>query len=206
MARDIQMRLVYAWEREAYPGYFDKARSVGVPEARELIRKVHADVLAAGGFAHEAPVVKFTKRNGSACASWGRLKFTPSMLTPEIVLHEIAHSLTWNPTASREAMRWSKNLRTPMIDHALRRLCTQGHGPRYVACFIALCERYAGHSADAALALARGFHYQAWGPWRTVRAQAEGGSPYMRERAKVTKFGSVRVDAEALAYWRALLA
>ena len=113
MARDIQMRLVYAWEREAYPGYFDKARSMVVPEAREMIRKVHADVRSAGGFAHEAPVVKFTKRNGSACASWGRLKFTPSMLTPEIVLHEIAHSLTWNYEATRVAMRLPRGQRGP---------------------------------------------------------------------------------------------
>ena len=206
MARDIQMRLVYAWEREAYPGYFDKARSMVVPEAREMIRKVHADVRSAGGFAHEAPVVKFTKRNGSACASWGRLKFTPSMLTPEIVLHEIAHSLTWNYEATRVAMRLPRGQRGPLHEHALRRFCTQGHGPRYVACFIALCERYAGHSAELALSIARGFKYQAWGPWRTVRAQAEGGTAYMRERATVTKFGSVRVDMDALAYWRALLA
>ena len=205
MARDIQKHLVYAWEREAYPGYFDKARSVGVPEAREMIRKVHADVRSAGGFAHEAPVVKFTKRNGSACASWGQLKFTPGLLTPELVLHEIAHSLTWNFEAMRVALRLPKDQLGPLHDHAVRRFCTQGHGPRYVACFIALCERYAGHSAELALSTARGFKYQAWGTCRRLRAQA-GGMSYMLERAKVTKFGSVRVDLEALAYWRALLA
>src|SRR5580704_11608912 len=152
MARDMQKQLVYAWERKLIPGYM-KTNPLEVPDVRALIRKVHDDVRAAGGFAHEAPVVQFNKRNGSACASWGLLKFTPGYHTVELVLHEIAHSLTWNFMRSRLAMR--TNSTDPLLLHARARFCSQGHGPRYVACFIALLERYAGYQADASVALAR---------------------------------------------------
>ena len=197
MSRDIQMRLVYAWERKAYPGYFDSARSLEVTDVRALVKRVHSDVLRAGGYAHEAPVVQFTKRNGSACAKWGLLKFTPGRVSPELALHEIAHALTWHWHASQSAMR--TNADDPLTIHARKLFCTQGHGPRYVACFIALCERYAGHSADRCVELARSFDYEVW---RMVHT----GNGMMQQRQYVTKRGSVRIDMAALAYWRALLA
>ena len=194
MARDAQKALVYAWEKQFCPGYWT-ANPVEVPEVRALIRKVHADVLAAGGFAHEAPVVQFTKRSGAACASWGILKFTPGKHSLEVVLHEIAHSLTWNIPSYLAAA------------HGRKVSCSMGHGPRYVACFIALLERYAGKSVDHALILAQSFAYQTPGPWRTVSQKADGGSrtTYMRQREMVTKRGRVQIDMAALAYWRDLL-
>jgi hypothetical protein len=204
MARDTQKALVYAWEKQFCPGYWT-TNPVEIPEVRALIRKVHADVLAAGGFAHDAPVVKFTKRSGSACASWGILKFTPGKHTLEVVLHEIAHSLTWNHVTMTLALR--SNSTDPLMQHARKLFCRMGHGPRYMACFIALLEHYAGRSVDAALALARDFNYQAPGPWRIVSQKADGGSrtTYMRQREMVTKRGRVQVDMAALAYWRDLL-
>jgi hypothetical protein len=206
MARDAQRHLVYAWERVACPTFGKPDEAVTPSVVRAVIRRVHADVILAGGFASDAPVVKFTKRNGSACASWGMLKFTPTRLNMWLTLHEIAHSLTFNPRVSQVAMR-NRCDRTPIQDHALRFLTLEGHGPRYVACFMALLERYAGLDLDHMLSLARSFRYQALGPWRIVRQQSDatGRVSLYRTREPVMRTGSIRVDMTALSYWRNLL-
>lgn len=203
MARDSQRSKVYAWERVAYPGMFTE-RKLTALEARQLVQRVHQDVIAIGGFADANPVVKFTKRAGGACASWGNLNFTRGSITIDLVLHEVAHSLTWNPSVLRLADAFTTS---PLGKHALAFFCDQGHGPRWVACFIALQERYNGRNVEAALQTAHFFRYQGWGPWKTVntRLSIGGRKIYDRVRTKEIKFGSIKVSAAALEYWRLLL-
>lgn len=208
MARDTQRAKVYAWERIAFPGFLT-TNKLTPRETRELIARVYADVAAAGGHAPD-PVIKFTKRAGSACASWRQLNFTPRNITLALALHEIAHSLTYDSLSLHFALRQlsvAPSELSPFQSHALERFCDQGHGPRYVACYIALMERYAGHDPDKARQTAALFRYEAWGPWRAVSTSMSGdGRPRTHmQRRRETKIGRVNVSVAALAYWRSLL-
>lgn len=211
--RDVQKSLAYGWERAAYPGYLTERR-LGTMAANYLVLQVHRDVIAAGGFALPSPVIKFTKRTQVGCARWGFLNFSPRQLTTDVVLHEIAHSLTFSSPmlhGAHERLRaagYDKAKLSPLDRHALLWFCNQGHGPRWVACFIALQERYNGRSAEAALEAAAHFTYEAWGPKRIfdVTISENGRKTWRWERKRVQKTGRLTVSREALQYWRALLA
>jgi hypothetical protein len=201
--RDVQMSLVYAWQKVAYPKFWES--KLLNSEVRALVNKVHQDVILAGGWAVHTPEVKFTKRAGGACASWGRLNFTPHQSTLYLVLHEIAHSLTYLTSKARRELLPTKG--EDFKRHVDRYVDVQGHGPRYVACLIALVEKYAGCPSDTALLTACDFKYDGWGPWQPMRqVQADGSVRRYKQRARTTKRGSVRVDVGALRYWRELLA
>jgi hypothetical protein len=106
------------------------------------------------------------------------------------------------------AAKWKSRELTEFEQHTLNYCDDQGHGAKYVACYIALMERYAGHAVAAAAQTARGFAHEAWGKWQLVgpSTSPDGRRLYRhRQRDRVTKYDSVRIDAKALAYWRALL-
>lgn len=206
MARDSQRAKVYAWEKIAYPGYLTD-RLLTDMGVRHLVRRVHDDVNRAGGIAALGQTIKFTKRAGGACASWGNLNFTPRKTSIYIALHEIAHSLTWNPRL-KDSVYETKSLADHARQHFQTCLDNQGHGPKYVACMLALIEKYAGNPAAPAVNLARYFKYEAWGSFRRVAAgkTADGRTIYALVRQKEMKVGSVEIDHHALWYWRDLLA
>ena len=144
--RDTHKTAVYRWEDAAY-GFtplLDPAM------AQALIALVHSDVirLVGDGAAHPAPTVLFDRRNDGASARWGVLHFNPRGARLETVLHEIGHSLTWNGQELFDlAARKLAGAKLAYVQHHLSFvLCDRGHGPRYVACLIALMERYAGRS------------------------------------------------------------
>lgn len=215
--RDAQRARVYAWERIAYPGFIT-ARKLTSPDAQVLVYRVHADIIARGGYAPNYPPIsiKFTKRRGGACASWRQMNFTRGAITLDLVLHELAHTLTWCPWERVSAFHRVDDARyagvpeaiSPLQRHLLEHGCDQGHGPKFVACFIALMERYGDRPASAALAVARSFEMSAWGPWtgprgqRMTRAEASWAGAC---RTRVKKRASVQVCTTSLAYWRNLL-
>lgn len=192
MARDVQRGKVYAWEKVAYPDY--KTRDLMTKEqVCELVRRVLTDVNQAGGIAPPRLVVQFTKRKGGACGSWRNLNFTPGKVTRHTVLHELAHALTWDYPARA------------LID---KQFDAEGHGPRFVACLIALAERYAGFPAGPAVQTAHFFRMETWGPWYIARIEELGDGRRLRhkQRDKVAKFASVKISREMLRYWQDLLA
>ena len=192
MARDVQLKKVYAWEKLAYPGYWTDGLLTreGV---RALIWKVHQDVRDAGGVACEPRLIdiKFTKRKrGSACASWGSFNFNPTCMPVCLVLHEIAHSLTWG---------------TP----DLPRRDAEGHGARYVACMIALLEHYAGRPAEPAIKLAGWFEMAGpprRGALKGIETRPDGRKFAVYEAIQTTRQTSVSISAVALQYWRGIFA
>lgn len=206
MARDTQMSKVYAWERLAFPSFATK-HPLKRYETQTLIYRVLADVKAAGGHT-PTPIIKFTNRNGSARGSWFTLNFTPTRISLHLAIHEIAHALTWCPPirVSAEVRAGLKQELTALERHLLDYGCNQGHGPKYVACYIALLERYADADVDALLDRARRFMMLGWGPWRVVGTVEKGGQTFrQKQRHKVVKPASVKVDRRALDYWRNLL-
>lgn len=211
--RDVQKSKCYAWERLAYRPDGKTPPSLHSREVIALVERVHADVIARGGYAHHAPVVKFTKRTGYACARWGHLNFTRGQASLDTVLHEIAHSLTWCPAELRAAHAQTLTGRalSAAEQHILRTACNQGHGPRYLACFIALMERYAGFDIGAPLILTAGFDMAGWGPWQRtpagtgVRSDGTQFSAWAMQRTRVTKRARLQVDTVALQCWRWLL-
>lgn len=213
--RDSQRAKVYAWEHLAYPKLWAE-ESLHSREVVALVNRVHEDVIDAGGHAAFSPEVRFTNRSGRACASWGKLTFTRGKTSRILVLHEIAHSLTWHPREYRtarakldaaQAAGSATTFLTGEQQHILRTGCNQGHGPRYVACFIALAERYAGADAAEAATLAAGFSVAGWGAWKSDRAWSEqrGGFVEIKTRGRVTKRARVAIDPVALQFWRQLL-
>lgn len=206
MARDTQQSKVYTWEKIAYPGYLTDTK-LTPSQVRSLVAQVHADVNCAGGVAATTQVVKFTKRAGGACALWGSLNFTPNNSSLAVVLHEIAHSLTWCPNTQRLPLYGTKQEADRVCATLRRTLDDEGHGPRFVACMIALLERYAQKAPGPAIQTARLFQYEVLGAYRTVRTEtlADGGLRVFQRRSTEIKSGSVKVDLDALSYWRRLL-
>ncbi len=205
LARDSQRGKVYAWERVALPGFTTRNR-LATDEVRALIARVQGDVEAAGGFVNRQAAVKFTKRTGGACASWRVLNFTPGRTSHELVLHELAHHLTYDTCGQIVAEKTAREggELDAFQQHALRHFDGQGHGPRYVACYVALLEHYAGKDVGTLLRACRSFTMETWGPWHVVRGTPTGGA--YKSRSRITKTVTVKVDVYALAYWRRLLA
>jgi hypothetical protein len=195
--RDSQQAKVYAWEEIAYPGYKTRDRLTPV-EARDLVRRVHADVRAAGGAAPRNISIKFTKRNGGE-GDWSVVKFSRTHLPLCHVLHEIAHTLTY---AAQEVVL------PTYVEACIARdqLDAQGHGPKFVACMIALFEKYARRPVAPAVQTARFFKMSSITTRYKNLKTGQGHIVRHRYHERFTKFTSIQIDEEALRYWRNLLA
>jgi hypothetical protein len=182
------MSKVYAWERLAFPG-FATTRPLSVRETCELIRQVHEDVRGRATPPTNA-IIKMTKRGG-ACASWFSLNFTPDRISLHIALHEIAHSLTWCPPClvTAEVKAGHGQELSAFERHLLDYGDNKGHGPEFVACYIALLEHYADADVDGLLKLARGFPMQAWGPKVRERVASPHGGDDNRVWYRVSRRG-----------------
>lgn len=120
MARDSQRSRCYAWEKK-HPALKPlwSAKSMTKDEVIALVHRV-CDELG-----RHRPRILFTKRRGGACASRWEMNFTPTRMPPILVIHELAHVLTYPYE------------------------CKEGHGAVYMGCYIALLEAYFGFDGEA---------------------------------------------------------
>lgn len=185
MANDRQRSVVYAWEREVFPNLFTEDY-LTVEEVRSLILHI-CETARGNGRKARAPVLRLTGRNGGGCARWDRIMLpSPNSRGGKngyprlLVLHEMAHVLTYGTPDTLAAD-------------------PEGHGPRFVACYLALVERYS--SRDTATALQRaqeGFEVRKV-VFSRVSPTAAPGAYQSAVRVRKCR---VRVDTEALAMWR----
>ena len=189
MSRDNQKSVVYAFSQKVWPDYATSHRLT--PErAHRLIMKVMIE-LRSVGMVHANPAidVTFRKKNGGEGGPMC-IKLTPTYLPVRHVLHEVAHALTLGATCPRH----------------LR--CEEGHGPRFVACMIALYEAFIpGDDWQRPMSMANaGITYTAYGPRVLHKIVAnEKGKYAVYHRHPVDKHACVRIDKEAWAEWRRLL-
>lgn len=116
--RDSQKHKVYAWETAGFlKPFWDNSLNLSKTEVIYLCRKILKE--------SNAPIwqqqmfrVDFSKRNGSAHANHAHASFTPTNTPKILVIHEMAHALTWG---TRDF---------------------QGHGDKYLSCYMALLEKY----------------------------------------------------------------
>lgn len=135
MARDSQRSKVYKWEKKLFASQW-KEPSLTQEGAVNLFNAC----LLAGGRDPAQYSIKFTKRKGGACAGTREANFTPGRLPPIIVIHEAAHALTW-----------FRHQEPAVMDN-------QGHGPRYLSCYLALIERFLNLDiGEALVSLTKGF-------------------------------------------------
>lgn len=181
--RDNQRSKVYAWERQAFPNYFSLRTSP--KDADFWIRKSHYEAINGGAYFTCPPnrvVVNFDQVKGRAKARYGELWFDPNYMPFHYILHEVAHSLTGK-------------VGSPQFD-------SQGHGGKFTACFIVLCEKYCGDNAVNAIRKANWFQMET--ETRTERTRYDGLGKLIKvvDVKKVTKAANVDVDREAFQYWR----
>lgn len=108
--RDTQQAAVYAWER-ALPEWPDSPKLTEA-ETEALVRRVFADYLPG----QRLPKITHGGRTWSYGGRW-ELKFSPSLRTKLVVLHEVAHAL------ATEHVR---------------------HGPKFATLLLELYARYGG--------------------------------------------------------------
>jgi hypothetical protein len=189
----MQMRKVYAWEKLAYPGFWTDDHLTPA-EVRVMVHRVLNDVRAGGGKTCDPRLVeiRFNKRSASGSASWGRVNLNPKKVTLALLLHEIAHMLTWG---------------APVFDPIVS--CKEGHGANFVGCFIALMERYADRPVGPAVQTALMFQMPGK-PKRGALIRTEtlsrGRTRFVYEAIPTTTFASIQVSTRALDHWRALFA
>jgi hypothetical protein len=188
LARDNQRQRVYEWEKKVFEKEW-KDTSLTNEATVKLYNRILTDV----GRNPKNVSIRFTKRTGGACASRNMANFTPGRCMPILVLHEAAHTLT----------RFNPDLR---VDDA------QGHGPQYVACYLALIERYLGVDIKRALSRRR------YTVKKTVYRKAKltrvndvdsNGKQVVRHFAEPGRVETVErkkrppeIDLEALEIWR----
>lgn len=119
--RDNQRNRVYAWElnNPIMKPFWNRSLNLTKSEVEKLCFTILRDAGAPTNQIQRFSV-NFRQRNGGAEASPSGASFTPSNMPKILVLHEMAHALTWTIT-----------------DFA-------GHGANYVSCYLALLERYLG--------------------------------------------------------------
>lgn len=133
MARDNQRKKVYTWENTIFADAW-KGPHLTQSEVVDLYNRILRDA------GHPNPVkITFNKRKGGACANRRSASFTPTRLPLIIVLHEAAHTLTYHSPDTKIG-------------------CAEGHGPNYLACYLALVEQYSDIDLEEAFrTLVRGF-------------------------------------------------
>lgn len=203
--RDSQKNSLYAWEHIAFAEGWKQ--NLTREQCVALVQRIHADVRAAGGFAAEHQTIKFLKRNGSACARWGVLNFSPKRLNVALVVHEVCHSLTWEPMLlCRAESRNQSGFDLSVVEkHALQCLDRVGHGPQYVAAYIAAMEKYAGVDVRATLASAKHFTTKRWIRTYSPKYDSLGNCLSRYDLKSVERNKHVDVNIPALDYWRDLL-
>jgi len=192
LKRDSNATRCYAWEAIAFP----VSPQLAPDMTRILVAQVHADIirLIGDGAAHPNPDVRFDiRRDGLAAGRWGMMRFGANGAELETVLHEIGHSLTWNGRYLYElASQKNTGARLKGVRaHLDFVLCNEGHGPKFVACLLALMQRYGGTDISRAVRLAR-----------------EGFSYGMRSRDGTRKVHSgvkLPLDMPTLEYWQRVL-
>lgn len=119
--RDMQRKRLYVWEKNTpVLADFWKAPSMLRSEVILLCKQILRDAGCGVDHVNRKFKIEFNCRSGGAHGSERGVDFTPTYLPKIIVLHEMAHALTW-----------------PSRDKA-------GHGPAYLACYLTLLNRYLG--------------------------------------------------------------
>jgi hypothetical protein len=123
--RDNQRNRVYTWEKNnsimsSFWNNSFKAPTLNMTQ--EAVKALCVQILRDAGRIQQSQrfSVDFRQRNGGAEAHMYKASFTPSNIPKILVLHEMAHALTWMQTDF------------------------SGHGPNYVSCYLALLEKYLG--------------------------------------------------------------
>jgi hypothetical protein len=147
--RDAQRRKLYRFEKQHPLLRPLWSARITNEQAMAMVIKVCQDL------GRKVPEVRFSCRTGAAAASTSWIRFTPDKVSPILVLHEVAHVLTW---ISEDP---------------------EGHGPAYVGCYFALLERYLGISSDVLVADAKkGIEVTRWGTERCGSYEVKINTPW----------------------------
>lgn len=191
MARDTQRQAVYDWEKHTFGNIWED-RPLTRSEIMSLVHRIHLDVRKAGGVAAAPWEIKFdwSKRKG-ACANFGYFNFSAKS-TFHVALHEIAHSLTMRSYATM-----GKEMQ--VYDDA-------GHGPRFVACLMALTARYKACDLDHMIRTTKDFPSTEWGPKRIeIMPDRQGNLARYSVRTRQETRKRIVYSPAALNYWLVLL-